>query len=875
MDNVNKLTAISLAVAAALPMMASADVMITEYVEGSANNKAIEIYNNGTAAVDLTGYKLVQYKNGSTVATDMALLDGQTIGAKKLKVIKHPSAALGLAAEVDAINGSAIYFNGEDAVALLKDSVVVDIIGSLPRSKDWGIDATFIRKLDSLEANSVFNAAQWEQFPKDTFSGLGLLDMPVKPEVPLFSCTGAQIVPIYQVQGAGAFSPYVPEGAFDAIAESEAEVTVRGIVTARGESLFKGFYLQEVKGDNSPYTSDGVFVFLGEAAPEAIQPGVEVCVQGKVKEYFGLTQIDIKADKKFEVGAKGEVPVAAPFYVADGETLAQALERYEGMNVALDAGSDLKISRTFSYDYAGRRNNMLVSYKEPLMKSTQLYPALSAEATALVKSNLENQLFIESDYKPADGVIPYFPDFNVETGYIRVGDQLTNLQGVIGYSYGAYRLVATNTITAGDFIRGDDRTDAPSVATKGDLRVASFNVLNFFNDVDGGDTNPSGSNRGALTLEEMVLQRTKIVSAITAMNADIVGLMEIANNGFGEKSAIKNLVDALNEKQTPENAYSFVEITDADKYDGKYFGTDAITVGMLYRGGKVTLAGAAQAIDTPEQHASAGSVTRTKDGKTETNPGNDAYQRHSLAQTFKIHDESLTVVVNHLKSKGSGCLEDWANFEESVDPADQQGKCNAFRVSAAKVLGETLKDVKGDLLIIGDMNAYGMEDPIRVLTDFDASKSDRDIMTASWTTLDGKVFERQGSRIEKGYGLINLNTKAHGAGTYSYSYNGELGNLDHALANASLAKRLVDIEDWHINSVESNLFEYGKKFSGDLAKSENAFSASDHDPVIVALSYPAPVVPPKPEPTPKDDGGALGYLGLALMSLFGLQRRRR
>ena len=85
MDNVNKLTAISLAVAAALPMMASADVMITEYVEGSANNKAIEIYNNGTAAVDLKGYKLVQYKNGSAVATDMALLDGQTIGAKKVK----------------------------------------------------------------------------------------------------------------------------------------------------------------------------------------------------------------------------------------------------------------------------------------------------------------------------------------------------------------------------------------------------------------------------------------------------------------------------------------------------------------------------------------------------------------------------------------------------------------------------------------------------------------------------------------------------------------------------------------------------------------------------------------------------------------------
>ena len=872
MDNVNKLTAISLAVAAALPMMASAEVMITEYVEGSSNNKAIEIYNSGDTAIDLAGYKLVRYKDGATDATDMVALDGQTIAAKSTKVILNTSGTITVAQGVDSFSGS-LSFNGGDAVALMKDGAVVDIIGDVPTPTGWGLDVTLQRKLDALVANTVFNAAQWELLPKDTFTGLGSLEKPAEPEAPVFSCSGAKIVPIYQVQGAGESSPLVPAGAF----ESETEVTVRGVVTARGESLFKGFYLQEIKGDNSPYTSDGVFVFLGEAAPEAIQPGVEVCVQGKVKEYFGLTQIDIKADKKFEVGAKVGIPAAAPFYVADGETLAQALERYEGMNVVLDAGSDLKISRTFSFDYASSRNNMLVSYKAPLMKPTQLYPALSPEAIALAKSNLDNQLFIESDYKPANGVIPYFPDFNVETGYIRVGDQLTNLQGVIGYSYGAYRLVATNTITAGDFIRGDDRTDAPSVATKGDIRVASFNVLNFFNDVVGGDTNPSGSNRGALTEEEMLLQRTKIVSAITAMNADIVGLMEIANNGFGEKSALKNLVDALNEKQTADNAYSFIELADADKYDGKYFGSDAITVGMLYRAGKVTLEGAARVIETPEQHATAGSVTRTKADKTETNPGNDAYQRHSLAQTFKIHNEPLTVVVNHLKSKGSGCLEDWVNFEESVDPADQQGKCNAFRVSAAKVLGEALKDVKGDLLVIGDMNAYGMEDPIRVLTDFDASKSERDIVTASWTTLGGKVYERQGSKIDKGYGLINLNTQAHGVATYSYSYNGELGNLDHALANTSLAKRLVDIEDWHINSVESNLFEYGKKYSGNLAKSENAFSASDHDPVIIALSYPAPVVPPTPEPAPqpKHDGGALGYLALALVSLFGLQRRRR
>lgn len=89
--------------------------------------------------------------------------------------------------------------------------------------------------------------------------------------------------------------------------------------------------------------------------------------------------------------------------------------------------------------------------------------------------------------------------------------------------------------------------------------------------------------------------------------------------------------------------------------------------------------------------------------------------------------------------------------------------------------------------------------------------------------------------------------------------------------------KLVGIEDWHINSVESNLFEYPSKYTGDLIKSDNAFSASDHDPVIVALSYPAPVVTPEPEPTPEPEanssGGALGSFALLMLTTLGLRRR--
>tara|TARA_R110000851_G_scaffold1274_3_gene4613 strand:- start:2659 stop:5274 length:2616 start_codon:yes stop_codon:yes gene_type:complete len=870
MKGLTKLTAVSLAVAAALPMMANADVLISEYVEGSSYNKAIELYNNSDVEIDLTGYKLVRYKDGDTVAEEMVVF-ADSISAKSVKVILHPSAAITVPAATDSMTGN-VNFNGGDAVGLLKDGVLVDVIGDIPTTTDWGKDTTFQRNLDALTASPTYDATQWASLDKDTFSGLGSLDAATIPDTVAFTCNGATLTNIYDVQGAGDSSPLIVDGSFS----SANEVTVKGIVTARSDSLYKGFFIQDMQGDNSPYTSDGIFVFLDQAAPDTIQPGAEVCVQGKVNEFYGSTQIDLKADQKFEVGALGEVPAASAFYVADGETLAQALERVEGMKVILDAGSEMKITRNFSFDYDSYRNNMVLSHKAPLMKPTQVFEPNSAESVALGEANAVNQLFVESDYKAKSGEVPYFPDFNAETGYIRVGDQLTNLEGVIGYSYSAYRILATNTITAGDFIRANDRTYAPTVADMGDIRVASFNVLNFFNDSVGGDANPSNSNRGAKVEAEMVLQRTKIVTALVAMNADVVGLMEIANNGFGELSAIQNLVDALNAELADDQAYRFVEVEEADKYDGKFIGGDAITVGMLYRPARISLDGAANVIATPEQHAAEGAQTREKDSVVEQSPGYDKFQRHSLVQSFSINDEKLTIVVNHLKSKGSGCIEDWAEFNEDSEPADMQGKCNAFRVSAAKVLGESLKDVEGDVLVIGDLNAYGKEDPVAVLTDYDASTTDHIIRTASWTTLNGKVYEREGSVIDKGYGLINLNTQAHGATTYSYSYNGELGNLDHALGNASLAAKLVDIDDWHINSVESNLFEYGSKYTGDLVKSENAFSASDHDPVIIALSYPEPVVvlpTPTPEPVKDSDGGSLGYFALMLLGALGLRRR--
>ncbi|WP_299490674.1 ExeM/NucH family extracellular endonuclease [uncultured Shewanella sp.] len=723
-------------------------------------------------------------------------------------------------------------------------------------------------------------------------------------------CTESVITSIDDIQGTEAVSPLATiEGDESGVLYSENELYVKGVVTARGEGLLKGFYLQQINGVNSPFSSNGIFVALSGVAPDSIQPGIQVCVQGKVKEDNGLTQIDLTIEPKMQIGESTSLPEPRLLSVSDGESLATALERVEGMKITLDEQSDLRVSRNFGYDGSVGRNNLMLSHKGTLVKATQVYSALSNSAIALEVKNKANRLIVESDLSAPDGIIPYFTDFDPELSYIRTNDRITGLEGMVTFSDGEYRLVVTNSIAMSDLTHLSDRAAAPELAENADIRVASFNVLNFFNSAFGGDENATqGSDiRGAKTEHDFKLQRSKIVNAIVEMNADIIGLMEIENNGFGDKSALQNLLNALNKEFPKELAYQFIEISDNDKYQGRYLGTDSIMVGLLYRPEKMSPLDDAFVIEMPEQHVIEGIADRGIQADPENgieaepdlNPAFDKSQRYSLGQSFSINEESLTIVVNHFKSKGSACFEDWIDNSEYTEPSDLQGHCNEFRVSAAKVLAESVQNIENDLLIIGDFNSYGMEDPLRVLTDYDASELDfgsaenaqtcpltsttsssvtaQPICTASWTTLEGNVYEQHGREIEKGYGLVNLNTLKNGLSTYSYNYNGEVGSLDHAIGNESLTTRVVNVINWHINAPESSLFEYSSQYTGELEKSSNVYSSSDHDPLLIDLYYPDVTSIEIPEKTPEaeeDDGGSLQFIGIAFLALLGGVRRR-
>lgn len=362
--------------------------------------------------------------------------------------------------------------------------------------------------------------------------------------------------------------------------------------------------------------------------------------EGKVQEYYNLTQLKAENNQWVKQGQQAAPQAQAIEILPSDEHFAQTLERYEGMLVKTTPELDMRVTRTFGYDYDSRRNNMVLAQGRINMQPNQQHPAGSEQASQQKLDNAQRRLFVESDAKAPDGQIPYYPTFGrtdvdqdgSTEDYIRIDDTVSGLEGVVSYSYNEYRLIATNTISAENLVHNAPRQAKPDM-DEGDLRIATFNVLNYFNSPFGGDANQHGDNRGANNLAEFEVQQAKIVNAIVRLDADIVGLMEIENNGFGEGSAIAQLVNQINSQIADKKKhYRFVEID--SNGDGKTdaadsLGTDVITTGVIYRDKVVKLA-QNRVIPMPSQQApevidANGKVI--EDGKN--------YQRDTLAQPLK------------------------------------------------------------------------------------------------------------------------------------------------------------------------------------------------------------------------------------------------
>lgn len=777
-------------------------VFFSEYVEGSSFNKALEIYNGTGTPINLAteGYTLELYSNGNASPNATLALTG-AIAPGDVFVLAHPSADATILAAADVTNGAVINFNGDDTVVLRKNGAVVDVFGQIgfDPGTSWpggGADVT-LRRLPSVttgdtDGNNAFNAAtEWASFPQNTFDGLGSHGAPPPPPPP-------ETTRIHTIQGNGNVTPLNGQA-----------VTVEAIVVGdfQGSNGLRGFYLQEENADvdTDATTSEGIFVFDGALPAVDVQVGDKVRVTGTAGEFSGQTQLS-NLTQVSVISSGNPLPTAAEvrFPLVNGSA---DLEATEGMLVTipdtllvteyfnLDRFGEIRLASDGPGNVAGTdgRLDQYTQFNTPSVSGFAAYQ-VDLDKRQLVLddgSNVQNPntLIFGRGGQPLS-----------QTNTLRGGDSITGLTGVLGFGFGDYRLQTNQGV---NFQAVNERPATPT-DVGGNLKVASFNVLNYFTTLDdaiSGNNNPltdAGLEpRGANDLTpsinpstaEFDRQTAKLVTTLLTMDADVLGLVELENSNTD--SALANLVAELN-AVAGAGTYDFIR-------NGGLVGTDAITVGFIYKATAVNPVGNLAILDSAAF----------------TDPNGTGLQRNrpALAQTFKdaATGATFTAVANHFKSKGdSGLAGNPSISPTDVDANDGQGFWNDTRTKAAIALANWLAtDPTGsgdtDVLILGDLNSYASEDPIRALT------------TAGYTDLAQQLL---------------------GNAAYSYVFDGQLGTLDYALANQPLVTQVTGITEWHINADEPDALDYNLNFGRDpsLFDGTTPYRTADHDPVLVGLN---------------------------------------
>jgi predicted extracellular nuclease/endonuclease I len=763
----------------------SAEVLIiTGVIDGPLPGglpKAVEFYA-ATAIADLGVYGFGSANNGGGSDGQEYTFSGSASKGDYIYIASEmPNFNTFFGFNPDDTNNAA-NINGDDAIELFKNGEVVDVFGDINTDgtgEPWEhLDGWAYRVTDTGPDGDIFVLENW------MFSGPNALDgeasnASAETPFPLASFSGSgngggggddpdpvdfgvcldPATFIHEVQGSGSLSPLDGN-----------EVIIEGVVTAdyQADGLLNGFFIQEedVDADADLASSEGIFV---SHTVNDVSVGDVVRLQGTVEEFFDLTQITA-------VSGLSVCSTGASVTMASLTLPISSLDEYEQVEGMLVAFSQpLVVTEHFNLDRFGQ---MTLSSERTYQFTHNNAPDVAGYAAHLANLPL-NQIILD-DAKTSQNPDPsvYLNKPTPAENAIR-GGSIADISGVMSYAFGNYVIQPVGEIVFTDV---NPRTVEPE-DVGGNFKVAGINVLNYFTTLDenGAVCGPSSLGcRGAEDAEEFARQKAKTVAALSIIDADILGLVELENNA---SESLSDLVNGLNEV-AGAGTYAFVNTGT--------IGGDAIKVGFIYKPASATPVGTHAILDSSVDPLFI-----------------DTKNRPALAQTFTTtNGETMTVAVNHFKSKGSGC-------EDVGDAAlnDGAGNCAGTRANAATALVNWLATdptASGDedFLILGDLNAYAMEAAITNITDA---------------------------------GFTNLISAFGGSNAYSYVFGGELGYLDHALASTSLTEKVTDVTEWHINSDEPDAFDYNTNFKSDTQIAEwfapDAYRMSDHDPVIIGFDF--------------------------------------
>src|SRR5262245_14074009 len=569
---------------------------------------------------------------------------------------------------------------------------------------------------------------------------------------------------------------------------------IRGVVVGafQGSANLNGFFVQEedADADADPATSEGIFIF-DPATLTPVNVGDNVTVTGTVTNFgspLGLTELTNLVS--VVVNSSGNpLPAASVISLPAPTSPAADLERFEGMRVTFN--QTLFVTGN---DDLGQFGELVLSANGPLYIPTNSIdpndnPAGGnsitgnsnvASVTAQQTANNKSRIIL-NDAKTGSNPNPIpFIGAGVNAT-VRRGDNIGNLSGVLSFGFGSYRIEPTALPLS--FTASNPRMAAPA-SVGGALRVASFNITNYFVDP------PDPTGRGASNAAEFARQRDKVVAALAGLNADVIGLIELEKGTQATADAAANtLVAALNALGTV-GTYAVIPTPAAVYAPMNPVGTDTeIKSGIIYRSSTVTPVG---------------------NSLTDTVAAAGTYSRAPIAQTFLRNSTSdkFTIVVNHFRSKSCA-----GASGPDADQGDGQACFNDRRRSQSQALltfvNNTLIPIDPDVLIVGDFNSYGQEDPIDVFRA--AGQSD----------------------------VIDQFVPA--PNQYSFTFNSEAGRLDHAFATGSLNSQITGATIWSINADEPVVFDYNTESKPDDRYAATPFRSSDHDPILIGLNLFTPI----------------------------------
>lgn len=883
---------VAIAATMAGPAPASAtptELFFSEYVEGSSNNKALEIFNGTGAAVDLLvgDYDVQMYFNGSptaglTIGLTGAVVDGDVY------VLAHSSADPAILAEADQTNGAG-WFNGNDAVALRKGGVIVDVIGQIGFDPitEWGTGNTStqnntLRRKGTVEAGDTDGsdpfdpALEWDGFAQDTFDGLGahelivpviadcdgplvttegtpatatvtasdedgtVIDIEITSVTPepapgsititaespapgvggtatadvtvdgltpggtydvLITATNddptpqtgtctltvqvlGEATPIAEIQGSGDTSPLVGT-----------EQTTTGLVTV---ILGSGLFIQDPAGDSDPATSEGLFLFTGSSTARNFAPGDEVVVEGTVTEFRpssrprDLTLTELSPVSAILTTDSG-LPLPDPTEIADrpDEVISpdgiDAFERLEGMLVAIATPKVVGPTNFFgelvtvpSGDHANTTENGNLLLR-PLPDDKVDY-------------NPE-RVMIDNEARHPGGS-GSGTSINDPMTQVSVGDTATgDVVGAMDYQFSEYRVQANHLVA--DVLQGDAPPNPVTDLREPqpyEFRVATFNVENLFDCVDDPgkeDDHPSCDDDDLADLEtqlsKLALALQNELDTPELLIVEEIEKTEVLTgdeNGFVPGTTIPALLPRI-----PTTAYDAVSFDASD--------VRGIEVGLVFDTARVTLHDAylsTTVLPDPEG---------LFDGSGDYGAG-----REPLVGELTVDDIDLTVIGNHLKSKGG--------LQFGVDLSDVAGDdplYGAFQPPTRwteelrhkqadyvrDVVDLQIADGQPNILVGGDLNDFEFGEP---------GEGDHTISRITDSPTDP---------------LTNLVLTVPEEERYSFNFVGNSQALDHMLVTESLGALHNEQAFAHFNT----------NFPVSLEDDPTvAARASDHDPLV-------------------------------------------